>query len=326
MTLFSDKFIKSLEKELKAQPDSKCFSVLAQVYYEQGDYKKAEQLCLDGLKYHPSHLPALLILAEVYMSLEQKDQAGLYLNRAKRIAPNQPKIYEKLARLYTKQNLLEQTIEAYKTLLVLRPDHQVALDMLSYLEPFAPSKERTVLEENNSKEDSTPVNLREDLDEKKSIDPIEELDSLEKSISLDLKEKLNSKEDSTSIHLEDQPDVELKEKSALFHLEDQMDLEEETISLDLESESDEDEISAKKETSGGVMDSAGMADSAGMVDSAEVADSVEVADSARMTEPAPESHNRSHLSSKENELKKRKLLKLNQMLARVESYIEKSRV
>lgn len=136
MSFFSDKLIKNLEKELKAKPSSKCFSVLAQIHYGQGDFKKAEKLCLDGLKYHPSHIPALLLLAEIYISLEKKDQASSYLNLAQVLAPDHPKIYEKLARLYTKQNQLEKTIEAYKTLLVLMPEHPTALDMLSYLEPF----------------------------------------------------------------------------------------------------------------------------------------------------------------------------------------------
>ena len=87
MNFFSDRLIKKLEKELKDQTSSKCFSVLAQIYYEQGDAKKAEKLCLDGLKYHPSHIPALLLLVEIYMSLEKNSQAVLYLNRAKVISP-----------------------------------------------------------------------------------------------------------------------------------------------------------------------------------------------------------------------------------------------
>ena len=203
MSFFSDGLIKKLEKELKTQASSKRFSVLAQIYYEQGDYKRAEKLCLDGLKYHPSHLSAFLLLVDIYISLDKNDQAFQYLNRAKIISPEHPKIYEKLARLYTRQNKMEESIEAYKTLLMLRPDHPVALDMLSYLEPFASSKEAeasTSISNQNldPKEEAVSVDLEETLELKKKADSLEEpetpelkkkADSLEEPETLELKKK-----------------------------------------------------------------------------------------------------------------------------------------
>jgi len=253
MSFFSDRLIKNLEKELKAKPSSKCFSVLAQIHYGQGDFKKAEELCLDGLKYHPSHIPALLLLAEIYISLEKRDQASSYLNRAQILAPDHLKIYEKLAILYTKQNQLEKTIEAYKTLLVLMPDHPTALNMLSYLEPFAGSKKPPAGEENllekktASKEGGVSVDAEEKLHSKKTVG--EKTDSKDKTISFDLVPKSSLKELSFG-----------KARSAT------------------------ETASGLEEPSGRVKDK----------------------------------------SLKQSRLKKQKLLKLNQMLARVENYIEKS--
>lgn len=203
MAFLTDALIKKLERELKTQASSQCFSVLAQMYYEKGDYKKAEKLCLEGLKHHPSHLSAFLLLTDIYLFLDKKDQAFEYLNKAKALSPQHPKIYEKLAQLYTKQNKLEESVEAYKTLLVLRPDHLMASDMLSYLEKFISQEEVSVKSEplkedqslsQASEEVSIDIKTEEKEVQLNKLDPIEALESLDDSISREITQKIKSEE------------------------------------------------------------------------------------------------------------------------------------
>ena len=386
MSFFSDGLIKKLEKELKTQASSKCFSVLAQIYYEQGDYKRAEKLCLDGLKYHPSHLSAFLLLTDIYISLDKNHQAFQYLNRAKIISPEHPKIYEKLARLYTRQNKMEESIEAYKTLLMLRPDHPVALDMLSYLEPFISSKEAEAspsVSNLNPKEEAASVDLEEtpELKEKanafskeaeaspsvSNLNPKEEAASVDLEETPELKEKanafskeaeasisvsnLNPKEEAASVDLEETPELKEKvdileeleklEKSISFDL-----TKKNTFSDDLEKKNDEESSldNNKKQLS---LEKANLSKK-------ETADSIvgknfgiktlksnptqsfkpQTADPKNsmfdietlLTKESEKSQKSETIEENKTELKKQKLLRLNQMLAQVESYIEKSRV
>lgn len=137
MSLYKEGLLKELEENLKKHPDSKSFSTLAQIYYDRGDKSKAKSLCLEGLKRCPSHLPAYLLLAEIEIKEGQIDTAIQYLNKAKEIQPKHPGIYEKLAQVYTSQGKVEEVLQAYKTLAMLQPNNQMALDHISYLEKIA---------------------------------------------------------------------------------------------------------------------------------------------------------------------------------------------
>lgn len=140
MAFYSAEFIKTLQKELQNKPRSKSFSTLAHVYYTEGEIAKAKSLCLEGLKYHPSYCAPHLLLADIYFTEKDFDQALKALNQAQALQPNNAKIYEKRAHIYTKQGLIEESLRAYKMLLVVRPDHQVALDYVSYLEKIVRPK------------------------------------------------------------------------------------------------------------------------------------------------------------------------------------------
>ena len=311
MSFFSDGLIKKLEKELKAQASSRCFSVLAQIYYEQGDYKRAEKLCLDGLKYHPSHLSAFLLLADIYMSLDKNDKASQYLNRAKIISPEHPKIYEKLARLYTRQNKMEESIEAYKTLLILRPDHPVALDMLSYLEPFVSSKEvevstLTTNQNLDPKEEVVSVDLEEKAELKEKVDILEELEKIEQSIFLDLTKKNT---------LSDDLEKENDEGSSLDNKKKQLSLEKASIS--------------KKETDSIVGKSFGIETPKSNPTQSfkpKIADPKNsMLDIETLLRKESKKSQKSETTEEnKTKLKKQKVLKLNQMLVQVENYIQKS--
>ncbi|MBC6415520.1 MAG: tetratricopeptide repeat protein [Bdellovibrionales bacterium] len=242
MTFFSDRLIYQLENNLKKNPASKSFAVLAQIYYEQDRYKKAKELCLEGLKYHPSHSSALLLLGQIYMDEKNNKKALKYLNRARIVVPSNPKVYEKLIQLYTRQNQLELTIETYKIFLILQPDNQMAIDMLSYLQGFIPSKR-------------VSFNLLHSIFEKENISESlkENRDSLKKESSQEDLKELKGLEDKEvrSEDLEDFTESEsLKKESSQESLEDievlkDSSLKQENLLLEKKTQTDETSLSLK---------------------------------------------------------------------------------
>ena len=134
MALYNPALTKKLEDDLKKDPRSKSFCVLAQIYYSGGELDKAEQLCLKGLKSHPQYSPAYVLLAEIYKSQKQDDKALKCLNQAKELNPDNSNIYKNLAEIYSRQNNLEQTLNAYKMLAFFKPTDKTALSVIPLLE------------------------------------------------------------------------------------------------------------------------------------------------------------------------------------------------
>ena len=140
MSFYGSEFIKELEKDLQKNPKSKSFSTLAHVYYTEGELSKAKSICLEGLKYHSSYISPYLLLADISLKENDMDKALNFLNRAKEISPENVKVYEKMAHIYTKKGQLEESLKTYKILIAIQPHHQMALDYVSYLEKIIPQK------------------------------------------------------------------------------------------------------------------------------------------------------------------------------------------
>ena len=134
MDLYSPQLIKKLEEEITKNPQSKSFSSLAHIYYKTGEIEKAKELCLQGLKHHPSHSQALILLAEIHYKKNQWDEAVQLLNQAKELNPDNPHIYKNLAQIYKKQNQPEKTLLAYKMLVFLSPNDSTAVASVQHLE------------------------------------------------------------------------------------------------------------------------------------------------------------------------------------------------
>ncbi len=134
MALYNPLLVKKLEEHLKKDPGSRSFCSLAQIYCAQGEWDKAEKLCLEGLAHNPSYSPAYVLLAEIYKSQDLTDKAIKYLTRAKECNPENPNIYKNLGDIYKKQNDLEKSLQAYKMLAFLKPGDKTASATVQHLE------------------------------------------------------------------------------------------------------------------------------------------------------------------------------------------------
>ncbi|MDE0091896.1 MAG: tetratricopeptide repeat protein [Oligoflexia bacterium] len=134
MVLYNPRLIKKLEKELKKDPQSKTFCVLAQIYYKQGEMQKAKSVCLQGLEYHPRYSQAYVLLAEIYYKENELTKAVKLLNQAKELNPENPHIYKNLAQIYKKQKQPEKALNAYKMLAFLSSNDSTAISSIQHLE------------------------------------------------------------------------------------------------------------------------------------------------------------------------------------------------
>ena len=134
MDLFNPLLVKKLEEILKKDPSSRSFCSLAQIYFSQSEFEKAEKVCLEGLVYHPSYSQAYVILGEIYKARGDVEKAIQVLNKAKEFNPDNPNIYKSLAEIYRKQKDLEKTLNAYKMLSFLKPEDKTARISIPHLE------------------------------------------------------------------------------------------------------------------------------------------------------------------------------------------------
>ena len=77
----------NIEQLLADNPASPAFVVLSDVYYKQGHYKEALNICKKGLKNDPNNQLAQYILAKLYLIYNQEKKAEKIL---KKIVQNDP--------------------------------------------------------------------------------------------------------------------------------------------------------------------------------------------------------------------------------------------
>lgn len=134
MALHNSHLIKKLEEHIKKNPSSHSFCPLAQIYYENGKWDKAEQIILKGLKNSPSYAPAYILLGKVYRKQNQVEKALDHLNKAKELQPDNANIYRSLAEIYKQQNDMENTLKAYQMLVSLNPEDKTSLKNVQLIE------------------------------------------------------------------------------------------------------------------------------------------------------------------------------------------------
>ena len=74
--------IAKCEKLLSVDPKSQIFAALAEAFRKKGNLKKAQEVCLQGLKIHPDYAAARVVLAKIYMTKENYDLAREELIKA----------------------------------------------------------------------------------------------------------------------------------------------------------------------------------------------------------------------------------------------------
>lgn len=133
MDLFSASVVKRYRDILKAVPYSTAFCPLAQIYRMRKELDSAEQICLQGLKHNPRHWGGHVALAQIYKDKGNSQKAIDYLNKAKSIDTENPKVYELLGEIHREKGDMESALAAFQMVLFLHPWSQFAAQMVKQL-------------------------------------------------------------------------------------------------------------------------------------------------------------------------------------------------
>ncbi len=118
-------YVKATEIALYATPHYPLTN-LGDVYYEIKDYTRSEDYYLQALDMNPDFVVALRGLARTYIALDRVEEAIVKLEKAAKIAPDQPLLHYDLAKAYQLSGNLTKARYAYEAVIRLAPDSPLA--------------------------------------------------------------------------------------------------------------------------------------------------------------------------------------------------------
>ncbi len=127
-------FIERYQLLLQKDPKSKLFAPLAEAYRKKGWLDEAEQLCQKGTGLHPHFPSGRVVYAKVLMDRGNKAAALDQLKAAVDISPENILAQRLLAQLHMELRRPKEALQAFKMVLFLNPQDEVALKHVRKLE------------------------------------------------------------------------------------------------------------------------------------------------------------------------------------------------
>jgi tetratricopeptide (TPR) repeat protein len=143
-------------RQYQADPTSRVFAPLADLYRKMGKVEEALKICLDGLSHHPRYSGGRVALGHCYYDLEHLDQALKEYEYVLSYYPDNLQAMKGAAQCLEKLNKPDKAIRYYRMYLFLVPKDMLIRERLAVLEqrhrgsaepPPAPSGERSISSE-----------------------------------------------------------------------------------------------------------------------------------------------------------------------------------
>jgi tetratricopeptide (TPR) repeat protein len=131
--------IDKYSSKLNADPESKVFAPLGEIYRKLGMYDKALAIYETGLKYNPDYSLGQVGLAQCFYDLEQFQRAYNALKPYFKYNTDNLKFLKLFARICDRLNLLEETLNIQKAILFISPRDQEAIKYIAEFEDKASS-------------------------------------------------------------------------------------------------------------------------------------------------------------------------------------------
>jgi Tfp pilus assembly protein PilF len=133
--IFNKKFDKAaemLEKMTRiTYGEPEYFADIAELYSEKGDFTKARNTLLDGIKEYPES-SLLLQLAELYVKSGDVLKAKIVYNGLKKRFPEGTYLYQIMATVFSRYKMEAECLEAYKEGILKDPENAELLNNYSY--------------------------------------------------------------------------------------------------------------------------------------------------------------------------------------------------
>ena len=126
--------IKKGLKILSRQPQTLIFSLLADLYRQQGRLQTAEKICQQGLQKHPQCCRGWNALGRIYFDQGFYPKAQKAFEKALDLEPNNLLTLRFLGQIYIQLRNIPQALKVYKMLVLFYPDQKFIQNTLEKLE------------------------------------------------------------------------------------------------------------------------------------------------------------------------------------------------
>lgn len=124
--------------------DTILFPVLADLYLNQNDFRRARKVCDIGLKTHPNDAAGLFILAQIEKAEGNLKEAEKILEKVANICADHLAAAEMLCEIQTVLGrATNRLLKSWKNVLLLNPNHQTAIDFIKRVEKKGKVPKRT---------------------------------------------------------------------------------------------------------------------------------------------------------------------------------------
>lgn len=113
--------ILDFENQIARDPQSDAYFPLSELYMQLNESKKACEICVYGLKYHPSYYPGYLILGATLMQLGKFDRAEKAYATAFKMNPSESEALFHLCKVYEKMENFKKLQEVMHQLEIIAP-------------------------------------------------------------------------------------------------------------------------------------------------------------------------------------------------------------
>jgi len=154
--------------------DTILFPLLANLYFEQDDLKRARKVCQIGLSHHKDNAEGLFILAKIEKAEGNLKQAEKYLEDVLRYSYDHLIASEMLCEIQTVLGRASsRLLKSWQHVLLLNPENQTAK---KFIKKVGNNSKKKLKKNKASKKNKAP---------KKSVIPIKKIGNKEKKVSID---------------------------------------------------------------------------------------------------------------------------------------------
>jgi tetratricopeptide (TPR) repeat protein len=122
---------------LKKTPDSQVFAPLAEAYRENGEIELAERVCKEGLRRHPNHTSAWVILGKILKEKKNWEESVKALTQALNLSGSNILAHQLLGEVYLEKRDTSMAIKSFKMVLLLNPHHAKVKKILERIESMS---------------------------------------------------------------------------------------------------------------------------------------------------------------------------------------------
>lgn len=137
MATYSKEVIEKYRGLLKKSPDSQVFAPLAEAYRENGELDLAEKVCKEGLRKHPNHTSAWVILGRILKDKKNWDEGLKALYQALKLSGSNILAHQLMGELYLEKRETSAAIKSFKMVLLLNPHNQKVKKILERIESLS---------------------------------------------------------------------------------------------------------------------------------------------------------------------------------------------